>query len=127
MDKLKLAPGDKVFVVRSMNDMRRRSDAGRYIPAVVKSAARVWVTLTSDEGGWPFVWRMRLDTQDDGGNYPGSSYRFVTAEQKDREEATSAARKLLREQGIIVEYSSPWRGKEAKLAELLRGVLDAPA
>ena len=125
-----VAQGDRVMVVRSMNDMRRRPSNECYIPATVTKAARVWLELeeVTPVGRYPRTWRMRRDTQKDGSQYPGSSERFVTMDQYRAEVAQHEARAFLSGQGITVEHSSPWRGREVELANILhKHGLVAPA
>lgn len=118
----KLEPGQRVIVRRSPNDMRRRPPEDRYIPAVVVKAARVWVDLEGTEGAWKRTWRMRRDTQDEGSQYSGSNARFLTLEQHAWQETRDWALAVLQEHGIDLRNSSPWRGREIELADILAKV-----
>lgn len=118
-----LKPGQKVMVRRSPNDMRRRPDSDRYIPAVVVKASRVWVDLArSDLSGNQLghrTWRMRRDTQDEGTQYSGSNDSFTTMDQHEWDETQHWARGVLRENGIDLRIGSPWNGREVELADLI--------
>lgn len=114
-----LEPGQHVMVRRSPNDARGRKQEDMYIPAVVVKAARVWVDLEALEEGWPRVWRMRRDTQDEGSQYPGSVARFLTVDQYAWEKTWNWALDVLREHGINLCDSSPWRDRKIELAKML--------
>ena len=115
-----LEPGQKVIVRRSMNDSRRIKDpAERFIPAEVVSVARVWVTIKRTTEGYPREWRMRKDRQHEGSTYIGTNASFATLEQHAWDETAEWALGTLREQGIDLRNSSPWRGREIELADLL--------
>jgi hypothetical protein len=114
----KLKAGDPVYVKRSPNDSRGRSNENRYLLARVTSAARVWVTVERAVPAGSFnyqTWRMRLDTRDEGSQYPGNNASVLTPEQYAWEVARGKAVLSLREQGIQVDYNSPWYGREAEL------------
>lgn len=121
--------GDPVFVRRSMNDMRGRPASDRYIPARIFKVARVWVGIeqTDEEPGVPGVqtWRMRRDTQDEGTRYIGSNASFVTPEQKAHDEQLATAQDYLREAGIGLSDTSPWRDRELDLAGIIRAGIAA--
>lgn len=117
-----VAVGDTVYVVRSSNDMRRRPPSERYIEATVTDVKRVWITVMTDIYG---ELGFRLDTQDDGSQYSGYRPRFVTPQQREQEEAISAARALLREQKITFRQESPWAEGDGllRLADAVRALL----
>jgi hypothetical protein len=118
-----LKPGQKVMVRRSPNDMRHRPDSDWYIPAVVVKAARVWVDLSrSDLSGNQLghrTWRMRRDTQDEATQYSGSNDSFATLDQHEWDETQHWARGVLEDNGIRIDHSSPWRGRQVELADLI--------
>jgi hypothetical protein len=81
---------------------------GRYVPAQVVSKARIWVMVEETGREHPNSWRLRLDTQHDGSrDHHRTSFR--TPDQQLHEEAHVEAYRYLGEQGIRLEYSSPWR------------------
>lgn len=94
----------------------------RELHGKVVKVGRVWIEIQPE--GWADgrTIRFRLDTQTDGSKI-GAPPHFYTlgqwAERQQREEAF----KLLREQGISVDAGSPWRGREAELADLVRKVV----
>jgi hypothetical protein len=106
--------GDKVIVISG-------SRRGSHREAVVTKAARVWLDLVeTDDSTYPMTWRMRRDTQTDGGKY-GSPTRFVTPEQLAWEEAERLADDFLKEAGIELRWSRSryWTNK-VTLANLIR-------
>lgn len=105
-------------VVVSQHSGRAKWDR---IPAKVLSKARVWVTVEEvgrTEPGQPRRWKFRLDDQTDGtdSNYKA---RFRTMAQQEYEVTLSAALAFLREQGLRIEGSGPWGGREIELARLV--------
>lgn len=116
-----LTEGQPVIVRRSPNDSRGRAPGQRHIPARVTNVARVWVTIegTEDSQYRPAVWRMRKDRQDEGSKYSGSNASFATLEQHAWDEAQSWALATLRDHGIDLRHSSPWRGRETELADII--------
>ena len=116
--------GDTVYVVRASNDKRRRLPSERYIEATVTDVKRAWITVMTDDG-FPRECRFRLDTQNDGSQYLGDRERFVTPQQREQEEAISAARALLREQKITFGWESPWAEGDGllRLADAVRALL----
>lgn len=119
-----LTVGQPVMVRRSPNDMRGRKGADRYIPARVTKVARVWVTIESTEDSRyrPAVWRMRLDTQDEGTQYSGLNASFLTMDQHAWTETRDWALTVLKDHGIDLRSNSPWRGREIELADILAKV-----
>lgn len=114
-----LGPGQEVMVRLSPNDSRRKPPEECYIPAKVRSVARVWVELERVGEGWPREWRMRRDVQHQGTQYSGSNASFATLEQHAWDETQDWARGVLRDNGIDLRTDSPWRGREIELADLL--------
>jgi hypothetical protein len=121
-----LTVGQDVVVVRSPNDSRRRKPEENFIPARVVKVARVWIEIQRADGAtWP-IWRMRRDTQDEGSDFSGNNAQFVTLEQHAWEEARRWGQGVLQENGITIGLTSPWRGREAELADLIvKGGADA--
>lgn len=117
----KLEPGQDVVVIRSPNESIRHRPEDRRIPTKVIKVARVWVELGDPSAPeWSVSrWRMRLDTQDEGSDYPGNNARFLTVEQNAWEETRDWARGVLQENGIDLRGSSPWRGREIELVDLI--------
>lgn len=101
-----VAVGDTVIVTGHRRPERR---------VVVTKVGRTWITI----GEGVHEQRFRIDDQTDGSKY-GSPPRFYTlqqwAEKQERDEVTT----YLCEQGIDLRFDSPWRGREAELAALLR-------
>lgn len=115
-----IAEGDTVYVIRPSYRYARRNDRPAPTRAVVVKAARVWLTIRSDDK-WATEWRMRRDTQDENDrDYPQRNARFVTAAQLAYEQTAREAVDLIHEQGIDIRLRSPWRGREIELAALLR-------
>jgi hypothetical protein len=116
-----LKPGQKVMVYRSPNDMRNRKPEEKAIPAVIVKASRVWIEIEKPgvESWSVNRWRMRRDTQDEGTQFSGSDYRFVTLEQHEWNETRTWALGVLKDHGLSVEPRSRWAGREAELADIL--------
>jgi hypothetical protein len=86
-----LKPGDLVTVVTKSP---YRDVGTRLTPARVLKAARVWVDLEEvpdHPTAYPTMWRMRLDTQDDGSSFNLYGPYFRTAEQLEYEKRVDAA------------------------------------
>lgn len=104
--------------------MRNRPAEDRYIPAVIVKAARVWVDLVqkdhADASPWSiYRWKMRRDTQNEGSDYSGSNASFLTLDQHAWEETQSWAREILKDNGLVIDRDSRWRGREVELADLI--------
>lgn len=123
-----LKPGQQVMVRRSANDMRGRKAEERYIPAEVVKTARVWVDLkkSGEEASlWSiYRWRMRKDTQDEGGQFSGSNASFATMEQHAWDETRNWAREFLGENGIRLDQGSRFCGREVELADIISAGTD---
>ena len=87
------------------------------VSGTVTKIGRVWIEVTPD--GWGRALRFRLDDQTDGSRV-GVSPHFYTLEQWAEKQRRDEAGKFLREQGISVDFGSPWRGRETELAALIR-------
>jgi hypothetical protein len=122
----KLEVGQEVIVRRAPNDMRRRPDSERYIPAVVTKVGRVWAEMEKPGSGeWSiYRWRMRMDDQHEGSDYSGSNASFATPEQHAYDETVTWARGYLKDQGIRLEPRSVWADREVELADLLSKGVD---
>lgn len=89
-------------------------------PGEIVKIGRVWIEIKTEAGkGWHQNGRFRLDDQTDGSKI-GVSAHFYTLEQWAEKERRGAALEFLKSQGITLEYGSPWRGREAELAALVR-------
>lgn len=86
------------------------------VRGTVVKVARVWIDVHREGKNWG--WRFRLDTQTDGGNF-GSPPRFYTLDQWAQHQREESASAFLRQQGIMVDYSSPWLQRKAELATLI--------
>lgn len=117
----KLTVGQKVVVYRSPDDMRGRKKSDREIPAHVAKIGRTWVQLNRDDHPdfFPSDWRMRMDVQNEATQYGGSNASFATLEQHAWDEANRWGCQMLTENGITLEFRSPWRGQEHVLADLI--------
>jgi len=113
-----LSQGQSVYVVTPPNYSRHRGEKSRYCAGTIVKIGRVWITVQSGLSEY----RLRLDNQTDGSQYSGSSYRFLTEEQRAWELARNEAEEYLQAQGIHVAMDSPWRPVSARirLAEILK-------
>jgi hypothetical protein len=110
----KLTVGDQVIVITPYH---HREDRMR--DAVVTRVARIWIDLTEkSDRPFPLMWRMRSDTQTDGGKI-GQPVRFVTAEQYAWEQREKLATDYLREIGVEV-WKEPWNNDRLTLTNLIR-------
>lgn len=108
--KLDVKVGDKVMITeyRAVRE------------AEVVKIARVWITVKY-LGKYSHESKFRLDIQTDGSNY-GTPSRFYTMDQWEEKQRRDEASIFLSEQGISLEYRSPWRGREIELANVIRAV-----
>jgi len=124
--------GDTVMVYPSPNDARWGNEP---VKATVTSAARVWVEITENvHAGLGAVcigqWRMRRDTQDQGTQYTGSNWSFMTLEQHAAHQQQLAADAFLKEHAIRPERYSRrsednWPAeRRVKLAAVLRAAME---
>jgi hypothetical protein len=110
----KVAVGDRLLVIPTTYNSRTRQEP---VPATVTKAARVWIDLEEITDGYARTWRLRLDTQHDGGN--GNYHdRFVTPEQYAWEQRISGAWETLRVAKAAPDLGSPWRRDEERLLAL---------
>lgn len=120
-----LTTGQKVMVRRSPNDSRGRGGKDLWIPAVVIKVNRVWISLETADFEPKQIghrtWRMRRDTQDEGTEYSGNNASFETMPQYLWTAGRTWAQDVLRENGIILDSSSPWRDRMLDLARLIVG------
>lgn len=96
--------GDEVVMFHGYGTEARRG--------YVTSAARIWIVVDN-------LYRFRRDTQTDESK-SGTPSRFYTLDQWTEHKARTAAVRYLREQGIDLRTASPWQGREAELADLIR-------
>jgi|SRR4051812_26355028 hypothetical protein len=112
----KVAVGDRLIVIPASYNNRIKQEP---VEAVVVKVARIWVELDEVEG--PRSWRLRLDTQHDGGN--GNYHdRFLTTEQHAWGQREQAVHDYLSEAGVSLKHGSRWGTPEERLtlANLLR-------
>lgn len=83
--------------------------------ATVTKVGRAWITVGE---GWQEK-RFRLDDQTDGSEI-GYPVQFYTPSQWAEKQRADEASTFLREQGIEFGWTSPWRGREVELADLIR-------
>lgn len=111
---IKVEPGQQVIVA----DRSRHSATWR---GVVVWVGRVWMQVVREEDqGRPGALRhkFRLDNQSDGSKY-GDRARFYTLGQHVEKQKLDEATSFLKDQGIRLDYDSPWRGREVQLALVL--------
>lgn len=111
----KLAVGDEVIVIQpNYRDTREHR-------AKVTKVARVWIDLEEiSDRPYQRHWRMRADTQNDGGDIQPN--RFVTDEQHAWTKALADATARIGSHGINVGHHSPWHAPERRM--LLADLLD---
>lgn len=112
-------------------EARWRSSSHEPIEVEVTKAPPVWLEMTevtAREGFRPRTWKLRRDTQDDGGEGHSRTH-FVTPEQHARRQRMSAVNAYLAEAGIRTERDKPWHDEERRivLANLLRQHEGLPA
>jgi hypothetical protein len=113
-----IAVGDKLIVIPCI---RGRYDRREPREVVVTKAARVWIEMksTSDDK-YNYTWRMRRDTQDEGGQH-SPAWRFATVEQKKWEDREREASRFLDEAGIEFSWKrSRYKGDKVTLANIIR-------
>lgn len=119
-----VAVGDELIVI---SPSHRRNVPERIHLVTVIRAARVWIEVVDTEDldkyrehGYGRTWRLRMDTQTDGGKV-GYPTRFRTLEQHAWELRNQAAAEYLREIGLNQIWRSPrWKNDQVTLANLLR-------
>lgn len=102
--------GSPVVVIEPSH---RRRDKPTLVAGVVTDKARVWIVVKTAQPNR--VYRLRLDSQTDGSDSI-YDYRFRTPQQHAWEEAQNAAWQYLAEQGVRLDFSSPWRNQPMSLA-----------
>jgi hypothetical protein len=90
----------------------------------VTKVGRVWIEIEVSGTYRPITYRMRMDTQDGGGDF-GYRERFYTMEQWEARQRRNAAIASLSDQGISLSLLSPWRGREHELAEIIKQGMEA--
>lgn len=91
----------------------------------VTKIGRVWCEITTT-GEYRITRKFRIDDQSDGIGI-GHGIHFYTEAQWTERQLRTRATDLLRDQGIRVDYDSPWRGREVELADLIVAHLAAAA
>jgi hypothetical protein len=124
----KLEVGDEVLVVERGYHRRAVKEGVQPIRATVTSKARVWITVEKVDGPtilgqYRRTWRLRLDHQTDGSD---SAYavQFYTFDQWRFHQAHNEAREYLTEQGIRIDWDSPWKRREIELARGIWSLLN---
>jgi hypothetical protein len=109
--------GDEVIVIEAKLYTR----AGQVgCKARIVKAARIWLDIKEDlnlGGGYSRVWRMRRDTQYEGGEGNYLSY-FLTPAQYVQQRRAEAARKTIDACGIQIAYGEKWQDDPKKLIAL---------
>lgn len=108
---IKVEIGQRVIIHQPGNRYANKRDG-----TVVK-VGRVWIDVLPDSAG-SWTHRFRLDTQTDGTDI-GHPAMFYTLDQWAQHERDNGADAYLKAQGITIEYSSPWRGRQVELAALV--------
>jgi hypothetical protein len=90
----------------------------------VAKVGRVWIEIEVPGTYRPITYRMRMDTQDGGGDF-GYRERFYTMEQWETLQRRNDAIARLDHQGINLSLLSPWRGREHELAEIINQGMEA--
>jgi hypothetical protein len=85
---------------------------------MVAKVGRVWIEIEVPGAYRTSTYRMRMDTQDGGGDF-GYRERFYTMEQWETRQRRETAVTALSDQGINLTLASPWRGREHELAEII--------
>lgn len=112
-----IAVGDQLLVIPTSYGNRRA--VSKPIEATVTKAARVWIELreTNQVMSMARTWRLRRDTQHDGGN--GNYHdRFVSAEQWSWEHRIREALKVLNDAKAAPDFGSWWRRDGDRLLAL---------
>lgn len=83
--------------------------------ATVTKVARVWITAGE---GWREK-KFRRDDQTDGSDTGVPAHFYTLTQWAEKQQQVEVAT-FLREQGIDLRHDSPWRGREAELAGIIR-------
>lgn len=118
--------GDRLLVFEP-----RRGSSREPIEVEVTKAPPVWLEMTevqAREGFRPRTWKLRRDTQDDGGESHSRTH-FLTPEQYAQRQRRAAVNAYLAAVGIRTERDKPWNDEERRvvLANLLREHEGLPA
>jgi hypothetical protein len=89
-------------------------------PGTVAKIGRTWVTVEVEGRSPPR--RFRLDDQTDGSGY-SSGESFMTLDQHAAHQRQSEALAFLREQGVTLDFESPWRTRTVELADIIRAAI----
>jgi len=108
----------EMFIERSPNDMRNRSEAARYVPVLVTAVGPKFITVRSQET--IRSWRIGRDNMRETSQYSGSNAALVTPEQRAWDIRQRKARQHLTEQGLLPSLNSPWNKRLQELADLVR-------
>jgi len=98
--------GDTVIVTEFRRDPRE---------ATVTKVGRVWFTI----GEGHYEEKFRLDDGTTGSGYSSAPHAY-TREQWAAKQQSEEAYAYLREQGVSIDYGSPWRSRAVELANLIR-------
>jgi hypothetical protein len=129
MPKPELGPvavGDRLLVIPATYNNRIKREP---VLAKATKVARVWVDLEEVTGATqPRTWRLRLDTQNDGGE-GGYRDRFVTPDQYAWERQITEATAVLRAAKAHPDFGSPWAKGDRllALADFIRQYDEQPA
>jgi hypothetical protein len=121
-DASALQVGSSVVVIDRPSYRQTKHYAG-----TVTEKARIWITVEREGAGFPKAWRLRLDNQGDTSQISTYSTRFQTPEQHRYHQARDAAARYLSDQGIRLDNTSPWRGREMELARMVWSDQHLPA
>lgn len=116
--------GDEVVMIYRTGSKTHGKSDDHVVRAVVTDAKRVNLSITEKDqaSSRARTWYVRRDTGTDkarsarGGLYGWKAY---TVAQHEHNERRSAAGRTLRRHGINIDSSSPWRGREIELLDLL--------
>jgi hypothetical protein len=112
--------GDEIVMVYHTGRLYAGKSDDRIVRATVTKAARVNLDIEESIAsvrpvGEPrkHTWRIRRDTSMENGHNGYYGWKAYTVEE------WKHARTFLREQGISINHSSPWNGREVELANLI--------
>jgi hypothetical protein len=114
-----MAVGDEVVIIEIIERYNRGAEAWR---GTVVRVGRVWIEVVRVEDNGDIRaarHKFRMDNQTTGTGYTNAP-RFYTLDQYAAREREIEVSRFLKAQGISLNYDSPWRNREAELAELLR-------
>lgn len=118
-----LAVGSEILVVEPR--YHRRKEAAQPVRAVVTRKARIWIVAEQIlPPEWakvphlPKAWNLRMDNQTDGGE-SNHATRFYTPDQYRFHQASITAHEYLTDQGIRIDWASPWKARTIELARTI--------